>query len=94
MSGLRKYNIEKMTHFEQNFKAHQMHREHEKRARGAKLLEGKNCNLNSSKTLADSNLKHPIQISKFPLTLTLGTDEATDQIVKLPDRYLNPLIPV
>ena len=29
-----------MTHFEQNSKAHQMHREHEKRARGAKLLEG------------------------------------------------------
>lgn len=65
-----------MTHFEQNSKAHQMHREHEKRARGAKLLEGKTCHLNTSRILADSNLKHPIQISKFPLTLTLGTDEA------------------
>ena len=30
-----------MTHFEHDSKAHQMHREHEKRARGAKLLEGK-----------------------------------------------------
>ena len=35
-----------MTDFEQDSKAHQMHREHEKRARGAKLLEGKTCHLN------------------------------------------------
>ena len=34
-----------MTHFEQHSKAHQMHREHEKRARGAKLLEGEFWNL-------------------------------------------------